>query len=136
LPIDVAARAIVELQDSEFQYVNLVNPNPTAAPVIFETVASLISAKLVSYAEWVGALNKSSTDIPNLTKNPSLALLEFFQSRTGFADKAGVELFGAASLSSRHAVEGSEALRNSSQLNSKDAERWVGYWRKIGFLDN
>ncbi|THU99130.1 acetyl-CoA synthetase-like protein [Dendrothele bispora CBS 962.96] len=138
LPINLAARAITELRNSKSQYVNLVNPHPIPVSVVLQPIASLVGAELVPYSQWVGALNESSTDVPDLAINPALALLEFFQSHAGSADKADAEVFGAVPLSSRHAAEGSEALRNLSrqQIDSKDAERWVAYWRKIGFLNN
>ncbi|KAF5351581.1 hypothetical protein D9758_007201 [Tetrapyrgos nigripes] len=136
LPIDIAAQAIVELSDSNHQYANLVHPHPSPASAILEPIASLIGAEAVSYSQWIDELNKTSTDHP--TRNPALGLLEFFQSHVASADKPCGEVLGFPSLSSTRALECSQSLRGlmDRRLDAKDVEKWIGYWRKIGFLDD
>ncbi|KAF5351577.1 hypothetical protein D9758_007202 [Tetrapyrgos nigripes] len=134
VPIDVAAQAIIELSDGKYQYANLVHPRPIPTSVILTSTASLIGAEVVLYRQWMEELSKSAD---RSAGNPALRLLDFFQAKAASVDKADAGLLGFPSLSSARALECSQSLRDlvHRQLDSKDVEKWIAYWRKIGFLD-
>ncbi|KAF5366031.1 hypothetical protein D9758_006730 [Tetrapyrgos nigripes] len=141
VPIDLAAQAIVELSTGKTEFANLVHPHPTKASLILDLVAPSIEAGVVPYAQWIDELIKSqsqaSTNDP--ARNPAaLKLMEFFQAQVATADKGEGEFMGLPSLSTTRAVENSQTLKELTkrQLGSEDVEKWTGYWRRIGFLDN
>ncbi|KAF5351512.1 hypothetical protein D9758_007194 [Tetrapyrgos nigripes] len=138
VPIDIAAQVITELSHSNYQFANLVHPHPTTASHILDLVAPMIGAEIVPYAQWIEALNKSQSSASDPARNPALKLLEFFQSQVATADNVNGEVLGLPSLSTARTVESSHTLKTLTQrqLGSEDVEKWIGYWRKIGFLDN
>jgi hypothetical protein len=58
---------------------------------------------------------------------PALTLLDFFE-RNLVTDTPNV-------LGTERASNGSRAVRDAESLDLGQVERWVNYWRKVGFLD-
>ncbi|KAF5365943.1 hypothetical protein D9758_006705 [Tetrapyrgos nigripes] len=119
---------------------NLVHP-PTKASLILDLVAPSIEAGVVPYAQWIDELIKSQsqTSTNDPARNPAaLKLMEFFQAQVATADKGEGEFMGIPSLITTRAVENSQTLKELTkrQLGYEDVEKWIGYWRRIGFLDN
>jgi hypothetical protein len=44
------------------------------------------------------------------------------------------EHFPHGTLSIDKALKASETLRNVKEISREDADRWIGYWVKIGFF--
>ncbi|PBK92571.1 hypothetical protein ARMGADRAFT_1080627 [Armillaria gallica] len=60
IPIDIAAKALVELRLSKCRYIHLLHPRPVAASIILQRVSSVLRIPLVPYSQWIGAIEQTS----------------------------------------------------------------------------
>lgn len=135
-PVYDIATAIMEMRNSDELFLNLTHPNPTPASPIFEALADILNLPLVTYSEWLVAL-EASIRAPNgreALRNPALILLDFYRSACNSADSPS-EVFGSVPVATSRAMQAAPNLCHVlKQLSRKDVESWVHYWRKIGFL--
>jgi len=141
LPINVAARVIIEILDSDVQVLNLCHPRPVPWNDLMEPIAALLQIPLVPFQEWLSSL-ESQISARQLTKEqaesvPALRLFNFFS--TGKSpDKDLTESSGLQPrVSLAEATRVSQTLRNPETippLCAEEARNWVRYWRNIGFI--
>jgi hypothetical protein len=142
IPIGTAAAAIVDMQGTMNETLHLIHPRPTTWNTIMEPLASLLEVPLVPYAEWFARL-KSTAEFAHQEPGvkmegggaTALKLLDYFQ--FGLKPAPNAESMGllprAASQKGFHA---SKTLMDegASPIDSTDVEKWVKYWRGVGFL--
>ncbi|KAJ7575926.1 hypothetical protein C8J56DRAFT_1032190 [Mycena floridula] len=116
VPIHKAADVIVEMQNSEHQYLHLVHPKPVPASTIFESLAALMVQPLVSYSEWLSELRNSATG-PLSAENPAVKLLDFFETVSAHP-----------TFATDSAQESSTTLRRMESLGKTDVAEWLKYW--------
>lgn len=127
IPIDIAAKALVEFRFSKCRYIHLLHPRHVAASVILQRVASTLSIPLVPYSQWIDAISQTALEEGSdhaVTKTPVLWLLEFFHSQGATSNR---EAFGFPSLQTTN-LEQSVTLGNLYQLGVGDVDKWLSYW--------
>ncbi|KZT01334.1 acetyl-CoA synthetase-like protein [Laetiporus sulphureus 93-53] len=129
IPIDIAATAVIQFRGvSRTCSVHLVHPRPVSWSSIAAVIASDLSAKLVSYKEWLTALEQARSGIPFAPSR-----LPFFQS---VLKAPGAHALGFPVLETTHATSSAAILRDPGlrQLRSGDAKSWLAYWREVELL--
>lgn len=96
-----------------------------------------IAVPLVSYAEWLFALEKSagnaqSPDVELMRDNPALRILNFFRSVAPGDDK---EPLGAVYIDVTKGKAVAPAL-SLPELGADMPDRWLKAWKRAGFLDS
>ncbi|PBK71685.1 acetyl-CoA synthetase-like protein [Armillaria solidipes] len=135
IPIDIAAKALVELRLSKCRYIHLLHPRPVTASIILQRVSSALRIPLVPYSQWIGAIEQTSQNEGSdraASETPALQLLEFFRSQ-GSGNTNNGEAFGFPSLQTTN-LEQSATLGNLRQLGIEDVDKWLNYWRGAGFI--
>lgn len=125
------------MRKSSARTLHLVHPRPAAWKVIIVPIAQELDVPLVSYSEWLAALEKfaaegSADEVDAMRANPALRLLDFFRAQGSARSKSGSEQ--SVRLSTVKAERESEELTRMLELTSDDARRWVAAWRASGFL--
>ena len=78
--MDVAAQALIELLDCPAPVVHLAHPEPALWGSVFGRIADCLSLPLVEYGTWLESLKRSGDKL-ELSENPAVKLLPFFESR-------------------------------------------------------
>lgn len=126
IPIDVAARTVVELRTSEHSFVNVAHPTPGPALDVMKPLSAALGLPLVSYTEWTTLLEKSGS---------APGLLEFFRGQGVRMAVDSVEALGFPSLEVKKGLD-APALAGTvnKPLGEADAARWLAYWLSVGFV--
>ncbi|KAI1119599.1 hypothetical protein F5Y14DRAFT_8850 [Nemania sp. NC0429] len=142
IPVDKLGEAIVELamhppdppqeqeqetelgpEDTGATVYHAVNPNRTTWGELLPTIAQHLGRKkvveIVSLATWVDALRESVSETDDLTANPAVKLLDFFES---LADASG------ALLSTERTLAASPTLSAVGPVRDEWMENWMRQW--------
>lgn len=143
LPVDTAAKAIVELSEAESDVVLVSHPKPVKWNEIMKVIADDLKVNMIPYNEWFDLLNRNHV-IATAPEgdNPGLRLLDVFQGLRNDSASSGTRpsqsngILASTGSELAKAMDLSETLRNKElpQLVAKDAELWLQYWRSIKFL--
>ncbi|KZT63346.1 NAD(P)-binding protein [Daedalea quercina L-15889] len=151
LPFELAASALLDFlhvpkdvldRAAPTRTVHLVHPRPVPWHDVAEHVACELGARLVSYSEWLRdvelfAVFKADCSVRKARRLRAQALLPFFQdmNRTMLA---GARAMGFPAWDGPRGVAASPTLAdpNLEQLSVEDVKRWIGYWRRIGFIQD
>ncbi|EGO01124.1 hypothetical protein SERLA73DRAFT_72093 [Serpula lacrymans var. lacrymans S7.3] len=151
ISLDIAASSLVEfcmsLNLPPDHIVHLVHPHPVHRSSLASVVSSEYSVSLVSYAEWLAALEQKAVILSENVDNKQIPaeaglpthlrvqrLLPLF--RRLAAKETSSEAMGFDSLDIAEAVALSPTLADPvlPQLGSEDVKGWLAYWRKKGLL--
>jgi len=136
VPVDQAAQALVEMRSSKEPYLHLAHPKPVQVSLILAALSDSLHIPIVAYSDWLAAVEAAGKDA-NLAGNPAVRLLDFFRSiEENAEDTRNPEAFFSTSLATGLGVAAAPTLQSLSQLGPQDAQRWVAYWRKTGFLES
>ncbi|THH28009.1 hypothetical protein EUX98_g6169 [Antrodiella citrinella] len=146
LSVDATARAIIDARNSPHPILNLVHPRPVSWSSLLTPASQILRLPLVPFADWLDRLRESSpgashhdsaddTDEEAMkANNPGAQLIPFYS----FAEKAGPgeEVMGLPTLEVKRMVQVAPSLGEDKlgTLSEADVERWIGYWKKVGFL--
>ncbi|KAG7093077.1 putative NRPS-like protein biosynthetic cluster, variant 2 [Marasmius oreades] len=138
----VASRAIVDFLDvaatsGSGSIMHVRNPNPISWASLAKMIATELKLETVSYEEWLNRLE--SRWINGRGKNEeirAICLLTFFRALLGTSDSETREAFGMPLMDIRNAVDASRTLADSEveKLGEVDVKRWIGHWKKVGFV--
>jgi thioester reductase-like protein len=152
IPVDHAASAIVETLVTSADYIHIVHPRPVPWNDIIRPVSKALNLSLVPYQEWLSRLESSisfqraeNEDEKSKTSPQSaLRLLHFFRLGLEEGRKSAVVGHETESLGMLPKVtfeKGMASCRtlqriwdSGSQLSSKDARKWIQYWRNVGVI--
>ncbi|OBZ65511.1 L-aminoadipate-semialdehyde dehydrogenase large subunit [Grifola frondosa] len=140
LPVDTAAAALVDMLDSPRPIVHLRHPRPVPWSTMMQHFASSLRVPLVPYAQWIARLEEGWADARARDRRyleHAVRLQDFFRSARAGAGAPGLENNGLSVLMAMDAGVGvSETLRDPALplLGAAEVEKWMGYWREIGFL--
>ena len=133
VPVDVAASALLEMLGSPEPVLHLVHPRPVKWSVVSDAASAALGVATIPYAEWVAKLQaahraaaEAGADHDATDRNAGLQLVDFF------ANKLAGET--AVVLGTKRAVRAAGSLASAEALGSEDVEKWIEYWRGIGFL--
>ncbi|OSC98632.1 acetyl-CoA synthetase-like protein [Trametes coccinea BRFM310] len=134
-----AAKAFTEMRHSPEPFLHLVHPRPVPWHDIIAPIAEELGVSLVSYEQWVSALQNSvsrgeEAEVELLKANPALRLLDFFKAVKQSEGSADREPLGMVYLSTEKSTKVSRTLAHLPQLDADRAKKWVLAWKKSGFL--
>jgi hypothetical protein len=132
VPVDVAAAALLDMlhapPPTPAPVLHLVHPRPPTWETVVGHAGTLLGLPCVSYDEWLARVKAADAQgVDAHIRIPALTLLDFFE-HSLVEDSAVV-------LSTERASIVSRSLREAKSVDQGDMERWVNYWRKVGFLD-
>ncbi|EJD42004.1 acetyl-CoA synthetase-like protein [Auricularia subglabra TFB-10046 SS5] len=123
-----AAASLLEMRDAR-GVLHLVHPRPVPWREMFSVFSQATGVPLVSFQEWMSRLSDYGSG--GISELPALRLLEFWKSLgdAGFTTMSAME-----HISSSLSQDVSPVLSDMSPLTDADAEAWLAYWRRSGFL--
>ncbi|KIJ40867.1 hypothetical protein M422DRAFT_780553 [Sphaerobolus stellatus SS14] len=141
VPLQVAAKALVELRRSSGIFANLVHPRPVPWGNVIGWISELLGVPIIPYSEWLRRLEASPRTSESLLNNPALHLLDFYRVATppkGFSGLDKREVFGIAKYDTTKTVTDAPSLspEHLPQLIEEDVRRWIEYWKTKGVLSN
>ncbi|KAF9052532.1 hypothetical protein BDP27DRAFT_1433871 [Rhodocollybia butyracea] len=138
IPVNTAAKAIVEMRNSSTTVLHVAHPRPTPLVDILEDIASILQIPLGSFQDWIRVLMDIQMDIDQGTVSletmdavPALGLLGFFCSLHSHG-LTKLDAIGTASC--EKAINISETLGTATSLTKEDIRCWIGNWKECGFL--
>ncbi|KAI0033616.1 male sterility protein-domain-containing protein [Vararia minispora EC-137] len=134
LPVDVAAKVLVEMMRSNEPVLHLVSPRPVACTHIITFFASRLKLPLMPYQGWIERLHTAvkaqaqvQADGSSKKRGAGVALTLFELFRDGHL---GIDVV----LSLERALKASPSLARAKSLDEEDVERYIAYWQKTGLL--
>ncbi|KAL6298078.1 polyketide synthase [Sparassis latifolia] len=148
LPVDVAARALIDMLDTAQSVLHLRHPTPMSISTVVPLFSECLGLPIVSYAEWFSRLKaglaRRETEAKGLAGlEPAMRLMNVFElsmqacSSQDSAEEGSREDFGlTCSVDVTEGLAASATLREaaSTQIGREDVERWLNWWRDVGFL--
>ncbi|TFK74161.1 acetyl-CoA synthetase-like protein [Pluteus cervinus] len=148
LPLDaVASHALdVAFAPKASPALNVVHPRPISwNDAINDINVALVDQGVVSeelnlipFDKWVERLERRSADKSeqNFRKLPAIKLLPFYRQMAQSGTDVGPEdeSGGIPQLTLEKSCRISPTLRDLKPLTKKDAERWVEYWKAVGYM--
>ncbi|KAI0364205.1 acetyl-CoA synthetase-like protein [Pilatotrama ljubarskyi] len=131
------AKAFAEIRHSPEPFLHLVHPRPVPWHNLIAPIAEELGVPLVSYAEWLSALQKDGSEgdaaeLELMKANPALRLLSFFKSLKEPSPER--EPLGIVYLSTEKSTKVSDTLANLPELDAERAKGWLAAWKQAGFI--
>ncbi|OBZ73483.1 Nonribosomal peptide synthetase 14 [Grifola frondosa] len=141
LPADTAAEVIIEMMDSPQPILHLRHPRPMPWSNVMSHISAALNVPLVPYREWFARLEQGLS-ISKDTKTSrqleaGLRLLEYYRPgcEVDHPYRAVMENNGLAfAVAVDEGCKASTKLRNAGQIDAKETQKWMRYWRDIGYL--
>ncbi|TFK74185.1 putative aminoadipate reductase [Pluteus cervinus] len=148
LPLDAVASSALDVAfaPTTSPALNVVHPHPISwNDAIKYTNAALVDQGVISqelniipFDKWAERLERRSADKSeeNFKKLPALKLLPFYRQMAQGGVDVGPEgeSGGIPQMALEKSCKISPTLRDLKPLTKKDVERWVEYWKSVGFL--
>ncbi|TDL22685.1 acetyl-CoA synthetase-like protein [Rickenella mellea] len=131
IPVDTAAKAIVEMRMSNQPVMHVVHPMPTSWSSIIEPIAQSLKVPTVPYNDWLATLENLQEE--SALKVNASHLIAIYRRQV---DNSDAEVLTAIRLENFEALKASRTLSDANLpvLCSDDTHRWLGYWRSIGLV--
>ncbi|OSD01062.1 acetyl-CoA synthetase-like protein [Trametes coccinea BRFM310] len=132
-----SAKAFTEMRHSPEPFLHLVHPKPVPWHTIIAPIAKALGVSLVTYDEWLSALQKSidgsgtQDEVELMKANPALRLMDLFRD---FKMSPEREALGTVYLSTEKSTQVSETLANLPALNAERTKAWLAAWKCSSFL--
>ncbi|KAK0454752.1 hypothetical protein EV421DRAFT_1896666 [Armillaria borealis] len=138
IPVDLVATAVTELcLANEVGTFHVVHPRPVEWGVVMRLAASKMNVPVVAYEEWIRRLETDmGVNVPSMQENPALRLLDFFRQGISSSSVATDSMGLLVKVATDRSLAVSSTLRdkNLRRLGEDDVDRWIGFWKKEGFL--
>ncbi|KAJ7066919.1 hypothetical protein C8F01DRAFT_1340925 [Mycena amicta] len=123
--VETAAAGIVDMSGPAAMNatLHLIHPQPTQWNTLFRPISLALGVPLVPYPEWFARLRATAA----FANSPALKLLDMFE--YGIKPRGNFESMGLLPK-----VEASFILQGAVPSLEGETDKWVGYWRGIGFL--
>ena len=139
--MDVAAKAVFEMRNSNVDYLHLAHPRPVPWASVMGYVADELGLKTLPFDRWLEMLVKSGeghsadSEVELMKRNPALKILDFFLGAKAVPEY-NMEAMGLPALSVTEAERVAPSLSPAHlpQLSADDARKWLSYWRSVSFL--
>ncbi|KAJ7164463.1 hypothetical protein C8R46DRAFT_901759 [Mycena filopes] len=129
LPIHHAAAAVSEMRRSKERYLHLSHPHPVPFAELLTPIATDLGLPIVPYAQWLDSLKVAAA---RGLDNPGVRLLDFFGAVPAVSEEG--ETFFPVPFANANALENSPFLTSITPLDRQDANAWMSYLRKVGYL--
>ncbi|KAF7293800.1 Nonribosomal peptide synthetase [Mycena chlorophos] len=130
---EAVAKAVVDValyKEEVPAMMNVVHPRPASWNVVFGAMAKAAGVEdMIPIDQWlkeVGERAERATAV-DLELVPAIKIVDFL--------KSTIKRLSRAEFSTVRADTVTSALREVQDWDERDAEKWVGYWRNVGFLD-
>lgn len=125
------------MRTSSETFLNLQHPHPVPLASIMGLMSSLIGVPLVPFETWVAALEAKEGVRKGIVANngqtsPALQLLEFFRASLRGNQDSSLAL-QTPDMAIQRAMLAAPTLSRQRSLTTKEMERWVAYWRSLGY---
>ncbi|KIK65187.1 hypothetical protein GYMLUDRAFT_159995 [Collybiopsis luxurians FD-317 M1] len=145
VPVNTAAKAIVDMRESSSQVLNIVHPRPIKITDILEDISAQLHLQVEPYEYWLDALmekqdsiDRGETSIETIHKIPALKILDFFcsiaRNPNSTQTREGREAFGGTVAICNKAMKESTTLRTLPPIGKSDIESWLNLWKECNFL--
>lgn len=143
MDVDTAAAAAIDMLDSQKPVLHLQHSRPKPLNEILAPISAALNLPLVNYTKWLDLLGEASAKVSRgelkatAQLQTGLRLIDIFRS---FLRKTEVDPEGSydvhLNIEMNHSLRESKTLQNANlrQLDDGDVQRWLAYWRSIGFL--
>ncbi|KAI0842998.1 hypothetical protein F5Y06DRAFT_78562 [Hypoxylon sp. FL0890] len=128
IPVDVLGKSIVELATRSLDTSNAgatvyhtVNPHRTSWAKLVPTVTQYLGLETVPLEAWIGALRESASKTEDLTVNPAVKILDFFE---GLVRRSADPFL----LNTSHSLGASKTLANLEPIQEGWMENWMRQW--------
>ncbi|KAJ7156520.1 hypothetical protein C8R43DRAFT_1125714 [Mycena crocata] len=130
VPLHHAGKIVVEMRTSQKRYLHLTHPQPIPFSDVLLAIGKTLKLPVVPYAQWLQLLNTAASQGSD---NPGVRLLEFFRANKEVSSES--EAFFPAPMANANAAQAAQSLSSLGKLDTRDANEWVDYFRKVGYLD-
>ncbi|KAK0486024.1 male sterility protein-domain-containing protein [Armillaria novae-zelandiae] len=141
IPVDLVAIAVTELcLANEGGTFHVVHPRPAEWGVVMRLAASKMNVPVVAYEEWIRRLETDmGANVTSVQENSALRLLDFFRQGIPSSSLSSVAtdsmgLLVKVAMDRTLAVSSTLRDKNLRCLGEDDVDRWIGFWRKEGFI--
>jgi hypothetical protein len=146
IPLDIAAKILVEMRNSSEPLVHLANPHPIPWNTVFERIASTLNVDLVPYSIWLARLESKRLEFEreattkfggsggNARKNTVFQLLDIFYRVVHVHSDPEAEAL-LPRVSTEVAERVVPSLTCIRQLSIEDVDKWMLYWKDVGLID-
>ncbi|KAI0731474.1 ketoacyl-synt-domain-containing protein [Fomitopsis betulina] len=143
IPVDTSAAAVIDFINSSARVLHVQHPRPVSWTSAVQHISAALNLPVAPYTEWFARLESGLT----FTADPAstqylergLRLLDFFRlpliSEPG-NPRPDIMNTLVHSMDLKHALEASATLHDPSLpgISREDVDRWIAYWRSIGYL--
>lgn len=139
LPSDAAAKSVIDMRNSDVQFLHLTHPHPVPWTTIMKPISQELGIPMVPLQDWISSLKQSgegldaSSAVATLDDNPALKLLDFFVPK-GEKKSNDSQAFDLKMMDVTKAQTISRTLAELPPLSDDEVLKWLSYWRSIGFL--
>lgn len=137
VPINIAAKAIIDLANSPSPVVHLVHPSPVPWSTVIKPIAETLGVSTVPFAEWLKKLEAASTttSVEAAREHPALRVIDFYRLMTP-SESSDAEAFTKTKLDTTVAVKTSSTMtKELPVLDATLVKKWVDYWKQKGVLN-
>ncbi|KAK0195634.1 putative polyketide synthase [Armillaria mellea] len=117
---------------------HVVHPHPVEWGAVLRLAASKMNVPVVAYKEWIRRLETDiDGNVSSMQENPALRLLDFFRQGVSSSSSVATDSMGLlVKVAMDRSLSVSSTLRdkNLRRLGEDDVDRWIGFWKKEGFL--
>ncbi|EPQ49802.1 hypothetical protein GLOTRDRAFT_141659 [Gloeophyllum trabeum ATCC 11539] len=139
LPADVAGASLVEMRRSSAPILHLAHPKPVPWSTVLKPLSEKMGVPLVPYSDWLAKLEATISShahvaVAQATGNPALRNMDFFRGAEKTSTDRELEAMGFPRLVVEVAKREAPSLQKVTALGADDVDRWLSYWRAVGFL--
>ncbi|TFY60143.1 hypothetical protein EVJ58_g5333 [Rhodofomes roseus] len=143
IPVDTSAAAMLDFLDTPARVLHVQHPRPVSWSSTMQLFSAALNLPIAPYTEWYSRLESglSFTSDPSSTQylERGLRLLEFFrlplltEPGNSRPDVMNTLVHG---IDLKNALDASATLQDPELpvIVREDVDRWIGYWRSIGYL--
>ena len=141
--MDGAAKALVEMRNSDIPNLHLGHPRPVPWLSVMEDAARMLQIATVPYDQWFALLKSSgeglnaNSEVEMMRQNPALKILDFFAGgRETGENVTAFEALGLPALDMTEALKVAPSLAPESLplVSGEDACKWIRSWKEVEFL--
>ncbi|KAG1746898.1 hypothetical protein EDB19DRAFT_1905722 [Suillus lakei] len=138
VPPQLAARAMIELIESDEPIVHLMHTQPISFADILQVAQEMLHLPVVSQGEWLRRLESyaaNNTSPESRRRAPAVRMLPFFRQHMASEKQDGpYEAIGMPRVATERLKNEALCMVSPPPLSEEDVRRWIRYWRDTGFL--
>lgn len=136
-PLDIAAKAVIQLRNSSSEIVHVTHPYQAVQwNTVFSYVSKVLDIRLVPFSEWLVELERYEGR-QSAEENHALRLLDYYRMVAKVeVDNPSLEAAGMVRFATDVSKKESSVLGypNMRCVDASEVQKWLKYWRSIGLL--